>query len=217
MADDRRLEQASAAYERAVFVGDPVGLDAAERGLDAVEADLALARGRLLHARFLDDRAEDPRELDLFEHARELYVRLGDERGEAEALLWIGIVGQVVRDDWASALPPLERSYELAGRTGDALTASYAARHVGFAAARAGEIERGRALLEESVALRRELGFEAGVAAGLVALAELARRTGRGEDARALLEEADAVAVACGADGVRRWIDEGRRQLADPD
>jgi hypothetical protein len=217
MIGDRRLERARAAYERSVFVGDRRGLDEADRDLDAVEADLALARGRLLHARFLEARAEDPRELELFEHARELSVRLGDERGEAEALLWIGIVLQVVRDDWAAALPPLERSYELAGRTGDALTASYAARHVGFAAARAGEIERGRALLEESVALRRQLGFEAGVAAGLVALAELARRTGRPEDAGALLEEADAVAGGCGADGVRRWVEEGRRQLADPD
>lgn len=41
-------------YERAVFGRDASGLDEAERHLSAVEADLALACGRVLHARFLD-------------------------------------------------------------------------------------------------------------------------------------------------------------------
>jgi hypothetical protein len=41
-------------YEGAVFGGDASGLAEAERYLSAVEGDLALARGRVLHARFLD-------------------------------------------------------------------------------------------------------------------------------------------------------------------
>ncbi|MFF9279942.1 hypothetical protein [Streptomyces griseosporeus] len=63
MMSDARLKQAQVLYERAVFDGDEDAVPAGERVLDGVEADLALARGRLLHARFLEERAEDPREL----------------------------------------------------------------------------------------------------------------------------------------------------------
>ncbi len=47
-------------------------MTAAERELDAVEADLALARGRVVHARFTERGHEDPHELSLFERAAEL-------------------------------------------------------------------------------------------------------------------------------------------------
>src|SRR6266550_692989 len=53
MDDDSRLVRANALYERAVFGGDAEALPAADRELDGVEADLSLARGRVLHARFL--------------------------------------------------------------------------------------------------------------------------------------------------------------------
>lgn len=68
-------------YERAVFGGDVSALASAERGLDAVEADLALALGRIVHARFLEERNEDPDELPLFQRATQLYQQLGDVRG----------------------------------------------------------------------------------------------------------------------------------------
>ena len=68
-----------------------------ERYISAVEADLALARGRVLHARFLDATsrrleagADVADELVLFERAVELYRNVGDVRGEAEAQFWIG-------------------------------------------------------------------------------------------------------------------------------
>jgi len=50
---DDRLEQTQRLYERAVFGGDAGALAEAERHLSAVEADLAVARGRVIHARFL--------------------------------------------------------------------------------------------------------------------------------------------------------------------
>ena len=50
---DDRLTLARTRYEQAVFGGDPAGLVEAERALDGLEADLALARGRLLHAALL--------------------------------------------------------------------------------------------------------------------------------------------------------------------
>ena len=77
---DDRIEKAGLLYESAVFGGDAEALAIAERGLDAVEADLALARGRILHARFLEGRNEDPDELPLFRRAARLYRALGDAR-----------------------------------------------------------------------------------------------------------------------------------------
>ena len=213
MSAEGRLERARLLYERAVFGGDASALAVAERELDGVEADLALARGRVRHARFLEDGQEDPRELELFERAARLYQALEDARGEAEALFWIGTFHQVVRRDNDAALAPLERSYALATRTGDKLTQSYAVRHLGFADMAAGAPEAARERLEESVRLRRDIGFSAGVAAGLVALAYHASGEGRCDDALALLAEAGEVAEACGAHGVLRWVEEARTRI----
>lgn len=82
---DDRLVRARAAYERAVFGGDPAGLGEAERALAGVGADLALARGRLVHAALLGGTGvpglDGSRELGLFAGAAELYQALGDVRG----------------------------------------------------------------------------------------------------------------------------------------
>jgi tetratricopeptide (TPR) repeat protein len=212
MADDR-LTRAKELYEQAVFGGEAAALATADRALDGVEADLALARGRIVHARFLADRQEDPGELALFERAARLYGQLGDLRGEAEALFWVGTFYQVIRDDYEAGLPALQRSYELAAQAGDRLTLSYAARHLGFAAAVSGDHDTARDRLTESVRLRREIGFQPGVAAGLLALADLASRTGDGPRARELVDEAQAVAEASGAHGILRWIGEARTEL----
>src|SRR5215469_6363347 len=92
-----RIDRARQYQELSTFGGDPSKLPAAMAELDAVEAEVALARGRVIHARFLDQRQadqarppEDPRELELFVHAAQLFHGLGDARGEAEALFWIG-------------------------------------------------------------------------------------------------------------------------------
>jgi hypothetical protein len=119
MGGDVRIERAGQAYERAVFGGDASWLAAAEGDLDAVEADLALARGRILHARFLAEGNENPAEPALFERAAQLYRQLGDERGEAESLCWIGCFQQVVRGEHDAAVPTLERSRDLATKAGD--------------------------------------------------------------------------------------------------
>ena len=57
---DERIERARLVYERAVFDGNAGGLAEADRELDSVEAELAVARGRLIHARFLQQRDKDP-------------------------------------------------------------------------------------------------------------------------------------------------------------
>lgn len=223
MADDR-IERATLLYERAVFGGDASALAEAEAALDAVEADLALARGRVIHARFLEqqitgssailpDGDEDPHELALFERAAKLYRILGDVRGEGEALFWIGTFHQVVRRENDAAVPVLERSYELAEQVGDKLTMSYALRHLGIAEHVGGRMDAARDRLEESVRLRREIGFLPGVAANLVGLAHLAAGEGRRDDALALVEEAGAIAEASGAQGILRSVEQARTQV----
>ncbi|MEW1587763.1 hypothetical protein AB0283_20285 [Micromonospora vinacea] len=78
MSTDHRIVRAREIYERAVFGGETSGLIDAEQGLHAVEADAALARGMILHARFQSapvgagsSPTEDPAELPLFERALE--------------------------------------------------------------------------------------------------------------------------------------------------
>lgn len=224
MGADNRIELAGLLYERAVFGGDPRALTEAEELLDTVEADLALARGRIIHARFLEQRTpdgsatltvegEDTDELASFERAAHLYQTLGDVRGEGEALFWVATFHQVVRRDNETAVPVLERSRVLAAQAGDKLTMSYVLRHLGIAEHAAGRLDVARERLEESVRLRREIGFLPGVAANLVGLAYIAAGEGRGDDAFALIEEAGAVAEAANAQGILRSVEQARVQL----
>ena len=216
MTADGRIKQAGLLYERAVFGGDSGALAPADRALDEVEADLALTRGQVIHARFLEERVEDARELELFERAAELYGRLGDVRGEGEAVFWVGAFHQVVRDDAGTAVPAFERALDLATRAGDPLTRSYALRHLGFAEHMAGRLDRARAHFEESTRLRRELGFLPGVAANLIGLAYLAAQEERRDDAAALLQEATQLAESTESHGVLRWVASAREELKLP-
>lgn len=220
MSLDDRIAQAREAYEQAVFGGDTGALVDAERALDAVEADTALARGLILHARFqsasADARsssAEDPAQLPLFERALALYRALGDARGEAEALFWIGCLHQFIRRNDETAIPYLERSCRLAAETGDKPTRSQALRHLGIAAHAAGRLDEAREHLEESSRLRQEAGALPGVASNMIGLAYIAAAQGRRADAFATLDEAHAIASAHGAHAIVRHIEQARTRL----
>jgi tetratricopeptide (TPR) repeat protein len=213
MSTEDRIERARLACQRAVFVGDVDALDAAERELNTVEADLALARGRIMQARSHERRTENPDELALFQRATELYQGLGDVRGEGEALFWAGTYHQMSMRDNNTAVPLLKRSYELAAQVGDKLTMSYALRHLGYADHMAGRLDAARERLEESTRLRREIGLLPGVAANLVGLAYVAAAQGRGDHALALIDEAGSIADASGAQAVMRQVEEARTQL----
>ncbi len=205
-ADDWE-DRARRRYEDAFFDDDPAQLDGADAELDLVEAGLALARGRIMHARFLAGGQLDPATLAQFERAAGLYAGAGDGRGEAEALFWAGTCHQVGRDDEQAARPLLERAAELATAAGDRLTLSYAVRHLGFAEEAAGRLDAARELLAESLRLRRELGFERGASAALLALAQNARARGDQDAALALLAEAGDTARRAGARGILRRIE----------
>ena len=220
MSAEDRIERARLLYERAVYGGDASALATADRELDAVEADLALARGRVIHSRFLaqldedlDRPAEDPRELALFERATQLYRELGEVRGEGESLFWVGCFHQVVRQDDDTAVPILEQSYKLGAQVGDKRTMSDALRHLGIAAHRAGRLDTARQRLEESVRLRRDIGLMPGVAANLVGLAYVAAAGGHRDEALAHLKEAGAIAEASGAHRITLQVEESRAQL----
>ena len=220
MSVDERIERSRLAYERALFESDGEALAQAERELDGVEADLALARGRVIHGRFLQQRAEgpeqareDPRELASFERAAELYRARGDVRGEAESLFWVGCCHQVVRRDNEAAVPVLWQSLELATETDDMTTMSEVLRHLGIAEHAAGRLGAARLHLEESTRLRREMGAGLGVASNLVGLTYIAAGQDRRDDALRLIEEARAIAEASGARGLLRQIEEARAQL----
>jgi hypothetical protein len=220
MSAEVRIERVKMVYDRAVYGGDASELTDAERGLDAVEADVALARGRILHARFLNARAstgsspvEDPAELTLFERAAEQYRALGDARGEGEALFWIGCLHQVIRRDKETAVPKLERSRQMAKQVGDTLTESEALRHLGIAAHVAGRLGEARELLEESSRLRQEVGALPGVASNMVGLAYIAAAEGRRADALAILDEASTIAQAHGAHAIVGHIDKARAEI----
>ncbi|MGW0804087.1 tetratricopeptide repeat protein [Nonomuraea sp. NPDC002799] len=210
------IEQARLLYERAVYAGDVGVLAEADRELDKVEADLALARGRVMHARFLEERREDPLELTLFERAAELYRMLGDATGEAESLFWVGCFHQVVRGDNGAAVPLLEQACDLAAQAGDRRTQSEVLRHLGIAEHSAGRLDAAREHLEESVRLRREIGLLAGVAANQVGLIYIAAAQNRRGDALALAEEAYGTAEACGAERIKRQVVEARTQIMTP-
>jgi tetratricopeptide (TPR) repeat protein len=215
---DERLRQARLLYERAVFTGDASSLAEADRKLDGAEADLAVARGRLIHAQFLlrrDSAAaqEDPAELPLFERAAQLYHELGDIGGEAEAMFWVGCFHQLVRRDNVTAVPILEQSLKLSAQAGDKATMAEALRHLGIAAHSAGDLEVARQRLEESTRLRRELGLLPGAAANMVGLAYIAMAQERRDDARALLGEASTIATASQADRILQQVTEARVEL----
>lgn len=202
-----RIQHVEQLYEAAVFGGDVAAVPSAMQELDRLEAELALARGKILHARFLQEWQEDPQEEAVLLRAVALFEQVGDERGLGEALFWLALVHQVLRGDHDRALPLLERADELALRAGDRLTRSYVVRHLAFVDLEAGRPAAARARLEESLRLRRELGFMPGVAAALLALAQLEAEHGDRARALARADEARAVAEGCGALGVLGWID----------
>lgn len=222
---DELMRQVDELYERAVFNGEYDGLPAADRALDTLEARVLLQRGRILHCRFLQSRAEPPEEsaeescvdpaeeLVFFERAADLFRGAGDERGEAEAAFWIGCFHQVVRDDNPTAVPALTKSADLSRKTGDQLTLSYALRHLGIAAHMSNDYDEARALLEESTALRRTLNFTPGVAANLVGLIYLAIAQNRPDDARSLAAEATDLATTSGATKITEQIEAARSRI----
>lgn len=213
---DWYLEEAKRLYERALFEGDTAALREASEKLDAVDASLSVARGRVIHGRILAERAsggyvdssEEADELEMFERATKLFRQIDDLQGEAESLFWVGCFHQVVRRDNAIAVPLLERSLALATQVDDRATMSDALRHLGIAQHSDGHLSKARDLLSESSRLRTQSGNLVGVAANMVGLIYIARAEGRVEDARELAGQARAIAIEYRAQVLVNQVDE---------
>jgi tetratricopeptide (TPR) repeat protein len=212
MSRDSWQLRAARCYDDATFGGRPELVADGEHELDMVEADLALARGKLLHARFLDGRVNrDERELSLFEKAVELYRKLDDRAALADALFWVGCCHQVVLDDESSALDYFHAAYDLAAELGADLVRSFAVRHLGFAALSTGELDLARTRFAESLRLRRDAeAAPPSVAAAIIPLAVLAEQRGDLRQADDLFAEATRIAEDNRAVGVLGWIEQAR-------
>jgi tetratricopeptide (TPR) repeat protein len=209
---DQLGDRLRALYDNASFGGDPTALDQGASEIKAAEAQLALARGRFLHARFFVDHEDRPEQLDQLTKATELFHELGDMRGEAEATFWAAIYHQVIHHDETTAVPLLERAQTLAGAANDLLVMSYVVRHLGFVDVNAEQFDPAHEKFEESVRLRRQIGFLPGVAAGLVALAELAATMADRPTAQRYLEEASTICSETDSKGAMRWISQVREE-----
>jgi len=212
---DDPFERADLLNEQALFSGSAEAREAAGRELMRAEARLLQEQGRILHAKFLVEWEEDPRESELFERSLELAHEAGDKRLESWGRFWIGLVHQVVRGDHHSALPHFEAANEWARANGETLLQSYAIRHLGVAWYEQGRKADGLQALEQSVEIRRQEGFLPGVAAGLLTLGEIAVEEGRPADARRLLAEGKEAADTSGATTFGRRIDAALRELQD--
>jgi tetratricopeptide (TPR) repeat protein len=219
---ENRLDQVSPLLQIESHAWDATTWPKSDRLLDQVEAEVALARGRLVYERYLRSGpggypahgANGLPALPLFRTAAELFHRTGDAAREREALFWVGTLEQTLNRNYSEAAVTLERAGELAKSANDRLVLSSVERHLGFIAFLEAVPVEARAHLEESVRLRREIPFPAGVAMGLVALAELALEQKDRDGALQLLDQAAEVARSANADGALAAIGEVRQRAS---
>ena len=186
-------------------------------GNESLLGDIYDALGFSSHIKYIDsDRSQEPEnELDFFERGLELRRKSGTLEQVAESLFHVGLVYDVIRRDYDRALSYHEEAYKLAQEVGDKITASYAIRHIGFARLATGEFEAAEQALRESLALREEAGFTAGIAFALAALAHL--ETQKGDKASALLRlhQARAILESLRATARVAWVDKHIASLSE--
>jgi len=189
----------SAARERAKRAGD--------RALEAAATDrLGLALHYENIARLMQGLELAPADIDaeemLFREALDLREADDDRAGVAQSLFGLGLVFQVLRRDWASAMPRFWRALEIVEEIGDAAdlyTRSEVHRHVGFYYL-VEEVRLDEAVrhLQRSLDLRKQLGDARVIPSGLVALGEAELVAGHPEQAVELLEQALLIARQAG-------------------
>jgi tetratricopeptide (TPR) repeat protein len=154
------------------------------------------------------DEAAIAAEEELMQRALELWQETGDDAGVATAMFGAGLVHQVLRRDWAAAMPYFWQAFGLAeavADSGDLYGCSEIHRHIGFyylvQDMRPGEAAR---RLGYSLELRERLGDQRLIPAGLVALGHAERA--RGNPRRAVELSRRAVATSHEARLLPRWV-----------
>jgi tetratricopeptide (TPR) repeat protein len=181
----------SSARERAKRDGD--------RALEAAAADrLGLALHYENISRLMQGIELAPADIDteemLFREALDVRETAEDLAGIAQSSFGLGLVFQVLRRDWTSAMPRFWRALEIVEEVGDAAdlyTRSEVHRHVGFYYL-VEDVRPDEAVhhLQRSLELRRALGDARVIPSGLVALGEAELAAGHLEQAVELLEQA---------------------------
>ena len=153
----------------------------------------------------------------LFREALEFREATGDLAGTAQSLFGLGLVFQVLRRDWTSAIPRFQRALEIIEEIGDAAdlyTRSEVHRHVGFYyLVEDVRLDAAVRHLERSLELRRQLGDPRVVPSGLVALGEAELDAGHPHRAVVLLEAAALTSREAGLLAER--VQQAERTLQD--
>ncbi|HEX4703327.1 MAG TPA: tetratricopeptide repeat protein [Pseudonocardiaceae bacterium] len=159
----------------------------------ATEAAIADRLGWLLHFQALDNDRDTSRadeELALFQRALDIRRDIGDLGGVAAALFGLGLVHQVLRGDWDTAMPYFREALALAGHA-DVISRSEIHRHVGFYYLIA-DPQPDTALehLRASLELRHQHDDKRWLPSGTQALGWATMAAGRQDEAVGLMREA---------------------------
>src|SRR5580704_9370566 len=152
----------------------------------------------------------------LFQRGLEMRRELSDGSGAALPLFGLGLVAQVLRRDWATAIPYFREALALVEASGDDVdlyTQSEVHRHVGFSYAVA-DVQPSKAVrhLQRSLDLRIQLGDPRRIPSGLEALGEAELAAGNTARGFELLER--AVGQSQSARLLPQWIAASDQALA---
>jgi tetratricopeptide (TPR) repeat protein len=167
----------------------------------ALEAAVLDRLGMLMHFQALEGDptlADSDGEEALFRQALTIRRELGDQAGIAESLFGLGLVHQVLRNDWDAAMPCFTEALDLADAHGDLLLRSEVHRHVGFYYYANSDLHSDKALehLRISHELRAQLGDPRWIPGGTMALGLAELADGLREQGLARVREAIAQAHA---------------------
>lgn len=141
------------------------------------------------------------------------YQELGDTAGSAFAFFGAGFVADM-QEDYEEARRYFEAALRLARDTHNRYAVALTLHHLGLIALELdGDVAGARALLEESLASFRAVGFPRHVALVLSAMGNVATRDGRLDDARTLHSQALELLLESGQQLDIHWVLEGFAEL----
>lgn len=182
------------AFDDAQAKLEEAGRQAVADGDRQTEAAALDKLAMVLHYRALNnnrDASNADAEEALFRQALTIQREIDDQAGAAESLFGIGLVSQVLRQDWDTAMPYYREALPLADQHADAYVRSECYRHLGFYYF-AEEHDPDRALehLHTSQRLREEWGDPRSIAGGTLAIGQIELLAGRHTDAAGHLRTA---------------------------
>jgi tetratricopeptide (TPR) repeat protein len=120
----------------------------------------------------------------LFQQALETQREIDDQAGVAESLFGVGLVHQVLRRDWAAAMPYFTEALGLADQHADTYVRSECYRHVGFYYfAEEHDADKALEYLHTSQRLREQWGDPRSISSGMLSIGQIELLAGRHADA----------------------------------